>query len=271
MLTDPLVTIDWLKANLDAVKVIDGTWSMPNDASDLPSGYIPNSSIFDLDIIANLDSDLSHMLPSADVFAEAIGAMGITMDDTVVVYDRHGVFSSPRVWWTFKMFGHKAVYVLDGGLPAWIAAGHEVEAALAETTKSFYKISPACTKVATIDDVLRAVKTDTQIVDARPAGRFKGHSPEPRENLASGHMPGAINVPFGMLRTPSSHFRPLSEIAQMFQDVDLTAPIITTCGSGITAAGLAFNLARLGADDVSVYDGSWAEYGARQDVPVVKG
>jgi len=122
-----------------------------------------------------------------------------------------------------------------------------------------------------IEDVLKALDTDTQIVDARPPGRFQGTSPEPRENLVSGRMPNAINVPFGMLRTPNSHFRPLSEIAQMFQDVDLTAPIITSCGSGITAASLAFNLARLGADDVSVYDGSWAEYGARQNVPIIKG
>ena len=270
VLTDPLVTTDWLAANLSDVRVIDGTWSMPGDESALPEGYISGSVFFDIDKIADLSAPTAHMLPSAEVFAKAVGEMGLTIDDTVVIYDRHGVFSAPRVWWTFRIFGHKNVYVLDGGLPAWIAAGHDTQNQPSPYPKSFYKVTPARAKTATIKDILAAKDTETQIVDARPAGRFKGTSPEPRAELSSGHMPGAINVPFGALRTAHMHFKSLSDIGELFKHVDLTAPIITTCGSGITAAGLAFNLARLGASDVSVYDGSWAEYGARNDVPVVK-
>ena len=265
---DPLVAVDWLAANLDKVRVIDGTWSMPGDDTSLPEGYIAGSTVFNLDEIADTSSGMAHMLPSAELFAKSVGEMGITLVDAVVIYDRHGVFSAPRVWWTFRMFGHKNVYVLDGGLPSWIAAGHSVKAAPSDYSTSYYKVTPARAKIAAIDDVLAALDADTQIIDARPPGRFKGTAPEPRAALSSGHMPGAINVPFGMLRTPDLHFKSLSDIGQYFKAVDLTAPIITSCGSGITAAGLAFNLARLGASDVRVYDGSWAEYGARSDVPV---
>ena len=265
---DPLVMVDWLAANLAGVRVVDGTWSMPSDDSALAEGFIAGSSVFEIEVVADTQSDLANMRPSAEVFANAVGQMGITMDDTVVIYDRHGVFSAPRVWWTFKLFGHKNVYVLDGGLPAWIKAGHAVEDKPIEYSKSFYKVNPARAKAADIEDVLAALGSDVQIVDARPPGRFKGTAPEPRAGLTSGHMPGALNVPFGALRTKTMRFKTLSEIGQHFKAIDLTAPIITTCGSGITAAGLAFNLSRLGASDVSVYDGSWAEYGARKDVPV---
>lgn len=268
MLTDPLVTADWLAANLDSVRLIDGTWSMPNEAANLPSGYIDGAVVFDIDVIANTDSGMAHMLPTAETFAKSVGQMGITIDDTLVIYDRHGVFSAPRVWWTFRMFGHKNVYVLDGGLPAWIAAGHRIAQQPASYSTAFYKVCPARAKLARIDDIVTAKADGVQIIDARPPGRFKGTSPEPRSGLRGGHMPGAINIPFGALRTPRSQFRPLSDIAQIMKAVDLTAPIITSCGSGITAAGLAFKLARLGADDVSVYDGSWTEYGARDDVPI---
>ena len=270
MLTDPLVTTDWLAANLDGVRIVDGTWSLPGSEGALPEGFIAGASVFDLDKVADTSSSMAHMLPSADVFAEAVGKMGITIDDTVVIYDRHGVFSAPRVWWTFRMFGHKNVYVLDGGLPAWIKAGHKIEPNPSSFSKSFYKVTPARAKVVSFDDIATAIASKTQIVDARPPGRFKGSAPEPRPGLSSGHMPGAANIPFGALRTKDMHFRSLSEIAQMFQNIDLTAPIITSCGSGITAAGLAFNLARLGASDVSVYDGSWTEYGARDTAQIVK-
>lgn len=270
MLTDPLVTTDWLAANLSDVRVVDGTWSMPADTAALPKGYIPGSVTFDIDGIADKNARTTHMLPSADIFAQAVGEMGLTIDDTIVIYDRHGIFSAPRVWWTFRMFGHKNVYVLDGGLPAWIAARHDVQSQPSSYSKSFYKVTPARAKATAMKDVLTAIDSETQIVDARPPGRFKGTSPEPRAELSSGHMPGAFNVPFGALRTANMHFKSLSDIGEYFKQVDLTTPIITTCGSGITAAGLAFNLARLGASDVSVYDGSWAEYGAQNDVPVVK-
>jgi len=220
MLTDPLVTVDWLASHLEDVRVIDGTWSMPNETGDLPNGYIKGAVIFDIDAIADLDSDMAHMLPSAEIFARSVGQMGITLDDTIVIYDRHGVFSAPRVWWTFRMFGHKNVYVLDGGLPAWRDAGHDIAAQPASYAKSFYKVCPARAKVADIDEVLSAASKDIQIIDARPPGRFKGTSAEPRAGLRSGHMPGAINIPFGTLRTPQSRFKPLSDIAQIMMSND---------------------------------------------------
>ncbi len=268
--TDPLVTTDWLAANLGTVRLLDGTWSMPGEENTLPSGYIPGAVVFDIDRIADIETAMAHMLPDAETFAKAVGEMGITIDDTIVVYDRHGMFSAPRVWWTFRMFGHKNICVLDGGLPAWIKAGQHIASTSSEYSPSFYKVTPARAKLASLKDVLSALGGEAQIIDARPPGRFRGTSPEPRNGLRGGHMPRAINVPFGALRTKNMTLKTLSAIGEHFKAIDLTAPIITTCGSGITAAGLAFNLARLGASDVSVYDGSWTEYGARSDLPITK-
>jgi thiosulfate/3-mercaptopyruvate sulfurtransferase len=170
------------------------------------------------------------------------------------------------------MFGHKDVRVLDGGLPAWIKAGQAVTASPVVYPRSKYTATSARSAKAALADVLRAQGSaqpnNVQIVDARPSGRFYGTAPEPRRGLASGHMPGAINVPFGSLRTDDKSFKPLSEIAQLFNGVDIFAPIITSCGSGITAAGLAFQLARLGAKNIAVYDGSWSEYGAKVNLPI---
>lgn len=276
---DPLVSVDWLAGKLARgagnIRLLDGTWSMPNEAPTLPAGYIPNSAVFDIDEIADKTSEMAHMLPSADIFCHAVSQMGITPEDTVVIYDRHGAFSAPRVWWTFRMFGHRDVRVLDGGLPAWIKAGQSLEASPAVYPPSNYAPMPALAAKAELEDVLRAQHKDghpsgMQIIDARPEGRFKGLAPEPRKGLTSGHMPGALNVPFGSLRTAQMAFRPLSEIAQLFKTADISAPIITSCGSGITAAGLAFQLARLGAKDVAVYDGSWSEYGAKANLPVAR-
>lgn len=268
MLTSPLVSVDWLAENIDGVRLVDGTWSMPNAAPPLPNTYINGAVEFDIDAIANLSSGLAHLRPNAAVFSAAVSKMGLTPDDTVVVYDRHGIFSSPRVWWTFRLFGHQNVYVLDGGLPAWIAAGHSTAPCTQSYEAAQYETDTPLAKAAEIDDVLSAIENGMQIIDARPPGRFNGTAPEPREGLSNGHMPGAINIPFGTLRTADSRFKPLSELRRYFQNIDLSAPIYTTCGSGITAAGLAFTLARLGAADVRVYDGSWAEYGARADAPV---
>lgn len=269
MLTDPLVNVDWLAENIDGVRLVDGTWSMPNSAAPLPETYIKGAVEFDIDAIADPSSELAHMRPDIDTFTAAVSKMGINPNDVVVIYDRHGVFSAPRVWWTFRLFGHKNVYVLDGGLPAWVAAGHKTAPRPQSYEASQYEATTALAKVADIDEMLSAIANGMQIVDARPPGRFNGTIPEPRPGLASGHMPGATNIAFGALCTADSHFKPLEELRRYFQSLDLNAPIYTTCGSGITAAGLAFTLTRLGASDVRVYDGSWAEYGARTNVPIV--
>ncbi|WP_371397747.1 sulfurtransferase [Fretibacter rubidus] len=264
-----LVDAAWLADTIGRVIPIDGTWSMPNDTASLPNGFIPGSRVFDLDTVATPHPTLNHMLPDAKTFAQTVGDMGVSAEDHVVVYDRHGVFSSPRLWWTFKMFGHAKVSVLNGGLPAWIAAGHSVEKAVTDGKAVTYVPSKPLAKVVSKAEVLAALGTDAQIIDARPPGRFDATSPEPRAELRGGHMPGANNVPFGSLRTADSHFKDIEALIEAFASVDPDAPIITSCGSGITAAGLAFVLAMLGADDVSVYDGSWAEWGADSDVPIV--
>lgn len=269
---DLLVTPDWLTQNIhrEDVKILDGTWVLPADESNLVSGYIPGAQIFDIDSIADLSSSMTHMLSSPDVFAEAISAMGIKNTDHVICYDRHGLFSSPRIWWNFMTFGHDKVSVLNGGLPAWIKAGGTItETPSLPPYKASFQTSPALIKVTDKACVIRAIDKDIQIVDARPAGRFHGTSPEPRPGLRSGHIPGSYSLPFGNLKTPEGYFKPLSELARIIgaSGVDLSKPIITSCGSGITAAGLAFVFHRLGAKDISLYDGSWTEWGA-SDAPI---
>ena len=269
---DLLVTTDWLAANLhrEDVKVLDGTWVFPKDESALAQGYIPHAQVFDIDLIADLSSPMSHMLPIAEVFAKAISEMNVSNSDHVICYDRHGLFSSPRLWWTFMTFGHSKVSVLDGGLPSWINAGHDVSISPFVTSESSkFEISAPHIKLSRQSCAIDALETDIQIVDARPEGRFYGHDPEPRAELRSGRIPGSYSLPFGHLKTADGHFKSLTEIAQIVGSagIDLNGAIITSCGSGITAAGIAFALHRLGAKDISVYDGSWAEWGA-SDAPI---
>ena len=269
---DLLVTADWLAENIDRedVKVLDGTWVLPADEANLVNGFIPNAQVFDIDAIADLSSPMKHMLPAADTFASAVSDMGVKNTDHVVCYDRHGLFSSPRVWWTFMTFGHSNVSILNGGLPAWIQAGYDISREPINNASSLmFKTASALIDVTDKSCVLDAIDKDIQIVDARPTGRFHGTSPEPRAGLRSGRIPGSYSLPFGSLKTPQGHFKSLSELADIVgsSGIDLNKPIITSCGSGITAAGIAFVLHRLGAKDISVYDGSWAEWGA-SDAPI---
>jgi len=269
---DLLVTADWLADNIGRkdIKVLDGTWVLPTDEDSLAQGYIPSAQIFDIDLIADLSSDMKHMLPSADNFAGAISKMGISNEDHVICYDRHGLFSSPRVWWTFMTFGHNKVSILDGGLPAWVKAGHASDEAVHKPVQNNqFKIAAPHIKAVDKSCVLSAIETDIQIVDARPAGRFLGTSPEPRPGLRSGRIPKSFSLPFGTLKTANGLFKPLGELADIVGQtgIDLAKPVITSCGSGITAAGIAFVLHRLGAKDISLYDGSWTEWGAG-DAPI---
>ena len=270
---DLLVTIDWLSENLERqdIKVLDGTWVLPDDEPNLAAGFIAGAQVFDIDKIADLTSPMKHMLPTDEVFAKAVSEMGIENSDHVICYDRHGLFSSPRLWWTFITFGHEKVSVLDGGLPAWIKAGHKTSSKPLSLNgaSSRYKTASGIIPVTKKDCVIQAISEDAQIVDSRPAGRFNGTSPEPREGLRSGRIPGSYSLPFGGLKTADGHFKPLDQLADLVcaSGIDLTKPIITSCGSGITAAGLAFVFHRLGATDIRLYDGSWAEWGA-SDAPL---
>lgn len=269
---DLLVKPDWLAANLsrDDIKILDGTWVLPDEAANLAQGYIPGTQVFNIDAIADLNSDMKHMLASARDFASAMSKMGIANSDHVICYDRHGLFSSPRVWWTFMTFGHNRVSILDGGLPAWLNAGYDMQKAPSPAKyKTVFKTGASLIGVTDKKSVLSMVSTNTQIIDARPSGRFFGTSPEPREGLRSGRIPGSISLPFGTLKTSEGFFRPMNEIATIAGEagIDLEKPIITSCGSGITAAGIAFILHRLGAKNLSLYDGSWVEWGA-SDAPI---
>ena len=279
-MTDPLVTTAWLAQHLTDpdVQVVDATWYMPTEGKQgrhtFEAGHIPGAVFFDIDEIADRETDLPHMLPSPEAFAQAAGELGLRRDETVVVYDAQGMFSAPRVWWTLRTMGFSKVFVLDGGLPKWQADGHAITDGPGAPIPT--QVAPAFKPelVRSLADVTGVLQTHAaQIVDARPAARFRGETPEPRPGLRGGHMPGACNVPFGTLINPDGTLKSAEELRAAFAaaGVDLSKPIVTTCGSGVSASVLALALARLGRDDVAVYDGSWTEWGGRPDTAIVTG
>lgn len=261
----PLVDVDWLTANSDAVVLIDCTWTITNeDAATLPKGFVPGAVEFDLSAVKALPLKQQ----TEGVVAAQLSALGVTADDTIIVYDRHGLFSAPRLWWLLKTLGHDAVAILNGGLPAWINAGHTVDASPATRTPALYIERPALLCGSDFDDILKTGHADRQIVDARGSGRFNGTEPEPRKGLRSGRIPGSLNLPFGPLRH-NGRLKSKSDLTAAISaaGIDMNRPIITSCGSGVTAAALAFIFFTLGKSDISVYTGSWAEYGA-SDAPI---
>jgi thiosulfate/3-mercaptopyruvate sulfurtransferase len=277
-MADPVVSTDWLSRRLDdpTVRIVDATLPLvgqPGHGRDsYVAGHIPGAVFFDINAIADPDTDLPHMLPSPTAFAQAAGALGLARDATIVVYDAHGIYSAPRVWWTLRVMGYGDVFVLDGGLKAWRAEGRPIETA--ETVPTPTSVAPAfepalVRDLATVTDVLASGAA--QVVDARSAGRFRGDAPEPRATLRSGHMPGALNLPFNLVLDEDGTLKSAAELEAAFTHVDLGRPIVTTCGSGVTASVLALALARLGRFDVAVYDGSWTEWGGRPDTAVVAG
>lgn len=279
-MNDPLVSTAWLAERLGSadIQVIDATWFMPGEGrvggDAYVAGHIPGAVFFDIDQISDPATDLPHMLPQADAFADAAGQLGLRRDLTLVVYDAQGIFSAPRVWWTLRTMGFPEVFVLDGGLLKWRAEGRPVETALPRLTPA--TIEPAFDPSLVRDlDAMRGLleRRDAQVVDARAGPRFRGEVPEPRTGLRSGHMPGARNVPWNGLINADGTMKSADQIRAAFQGagVDLAKPIVTTCGSGVSASLLALALARLGRDDVAVYDGSWTEWGGRADTPVAIG
>jgi thiosulfate/3-mercaptopyruvate sulfurtransferase len=274
-----LVSPDWLAGHLDApdVIVVDGSFylaAMNRDArGEYLAGHIPGAVFFDIDAVKDHSSALPHMLPSARQFAADVGQLGIGDGQTIVVYDGLGLYGAARVWWMFRTFGAQQVLVLDGGLPAWKADNRPLEAGAVSRQPRTFTARLDRSMVAGVDDVQKALNGGgVQVVDARAAERFRGEAPEPRPGLRSGHMPGALNLPFqsvldgGRLAAPE-------HVAAAFRaaGVDLDKPVITSCGSGVTAAILTFALDSLGKPAGRVYDGSWSEWGAGTDLPVATG
>jgi thiosulfate/3-mercaptopyruvate sulfurtransferase len=271
-----LVSTAWLEEHLRDrnLAIVDASYFLPTvkrDAyAEYRDGHIPGAVFFDIEAIADHSTDLPHMLPGPTQFGEAAGAFGIGDGDTVVVYDSVGLFSAARVWWTFRLFGAKKVFILDGGLPQWKSEGRPLEKGDAKREPRKFTADMNVGAVALLDDVRLALADDSvQIVDARSAERFAGKAPEPRPGLRSGHMPRALNVPYERL-LENGRLMPRSKIEAIFRDagVDLDKPIITSCGSGVTAAILTFALESIGREPKGLYDGSWAEWGARPDLPV---
>ncbi|WP_425408720.1 3-mercaptopyruvate sulfurtransferase [Hyphococcus sp.] len=265
----PLVISTWLAENLhrDNVKIIDASWRMPgqgNARDAFLKSHIPGAVFFDIDGIAAQSTDLPHMLPAPAAFENAAGDLGLTEKDEIVVYDDSGVFSAPRVWWTFRAMGHRRVAVLNGGLPGWRAEGRPTESGERQIVKAHYKARAVPSLCASHKAVRRAlIDHGAMVLDARSAERFNGQAPEPRAGLRSGHMPGALNLPFDLVLRDGAEFKSGDEIRDLLNSagVDADARIITSCGSGVTAALLALALEVAGIREYGVYDGSWAEWG----------
>jgi thiosulfate/3-mercaptopyruvate sulfurtransferase len=276
-----VVDTDWLAAHLGApdLLVLDGSWHLPTSGRDARAEYaaehIPGSLFFDIDEISDEKSPLPHMLPSTVKFASRVKKMGIGDGMGIVVYDTAGLYSAARVWWTFRVMGHADVAVLNGGLKKWKAEGRPVssEPPPARTPRHFTPRFYA-SLVRDLDDMKALLANGAaQIADARGAGRFSGSEPEPRPGLRSGHMPGARNVPYTMLLNDDGTLKTAGELREVFQarGVDPMKPVVTTCGSGVTAAILSLGLALLGQPEAGLYDGSWAEWGQDNGLPVKTG
>lgn len=278
--TSPFVVdADWLQSRLGTpgMVVVDASWYLPAQGRDAraeyEAGHIPGAVFFDHDAVVDPDSPLPHTLPRPEVFARHAGSMGISADDTIVVYDGPGVFSAPRVWWMFRVMGVYQVYLLDGGIDRWKREGRPLTTDPTKVAPCFFHVNFDSARVASLEEMRAVVAAgNRQVADARPAGRFAGTDPEPRKGVRSGHMPGARNVPATSLSRDGSLLS-LPELREALEKagIDLSAPVVTSCGSGVTAAVITLALESLGHTDNKLYDGSWTEWGGLPDTPVETG
>ncbi len=277
---DPLVSTEWLASELGKsdLRVVDATLFLPdhqrNARTEFEAAHIPGAVFMDLDEIVDTASGLPHMLPSAEKFASRMQALGLGDGSRIVVYDNSPLRSSARAWWMLRVFGAHEVAILDGGFAKWQAEGRPIESGKPVVRHRHFTVWQDNSLVRTLDQMVDNLKTRAeQVLDARSAGRFEGRDPEPRAGLRGGHMPGARNLPYGELFNEDGTWKRGDELRAAFQraGIDLDKPVVTTCGSGITAAVLAFGMHLLGKKDVGLYDGSWSEWGARTDAPVVTG
>ncbi|MDX8517805.1 3-mercaptopyruvate sulfurtransferase [Mesorhizobium dulcispinae] len=274
-----IVDADWLEKRLGTpgLTIIDASWYLPaqqrNAQAEYAAAHIPGARFLDQDAVSDPDSTLPHTLASPQYFAQYVGSMGVSADDTIVVYDGPGLFSAPRAWWMFRVMGVFQVYILGGGFDRWKAEGRPVTAEPTRTAPCVFYTDFDAGRVVSLDEMRRiAGSGESQIADARSPGRFAGTDPEPRPGVRSGHMPGAHNVPIAAL-AENGELLPKDRLRKVIEGagIDLSKPVVTSCGSGITAAAITLALETLGHTDNRLYDGSWTEWGGLSDTPVVTG
>src|SRR5579859_6293884 len=279
--SDPLVSTEWLGAHLGEanVKVLDATFKLPGvlplPKDDYLAAHLPGAVYFDVDAVSDHANPLPHMFPSAEQFGRDVGALGISNADTVVVYDSGTWVAAPRTWWMFLSYGHSDVRVLDGGLKKWKAEGRKVESGEVKPKPATFKASYDPKRVRSVKQMIANVANRAeQVIDARAAERFEGRAAEPRPGIRSGHIPGALNLPYNdLFDAATGTMKPLDELKKAFAGagVDTAKPIVTSCGSGVSAAVLTLALYRLGVENTALYDGSWSEWGKADGPPIATG
>lgn len=269
-MSSPLISVERLKHQIETTDLLifDASWYMPaekrNTYEEYLQGHIPGAIFFDIDLLSDHCSDLPHMLPETRIFQKQLRKLGLKQGQPVVVYDTAGIFSAPRAWWMLRAFGISDVRVLDGGLPAWLAAGETIEIGSPADAEGDVSLRLTGSEISNLDDILQSVKYgDRQIIDARGSSRFTGEEADPRAGVSPGHIPGSRNIPYAQLLTNAGFLREKPALREAFSaaGIDLTRPLTASCGSGVTAAILMLALAQLGHGDLTLYDGSWAEWG----------